>query len=204
MKTEKPFIRNAVFIKSSSKLGECPKNDQPEFAFIGRSNVGKSSLINLLTGKKNLAKTSSTPGKTTLINHYHMDEKWFLVDLPGYGYAKRSKAERKKFGPLIEDYILGRTNLACLFVLIDCRHKPQPIDLGFINWLGVNAIPFCIVFTKTDKLGNNALRQNLQNFQETLLETWEELPQFFLTSALQKTGREELLVFIEKTLENDL
>lgn len=204
MKTDKPFIRNALFIKSSSKLGECPNTDQAEFAFTGRSNVGKSSLINLLTGRKNLAKTSSTPGKTTLINHYHMDEKWFLVDLPGYGYAKRSKSERKKFGPLIEDYILGRENLYCLFALIDSRLNPQPIDLSFIHWLGVNSIPFCVVFTKTDKLGKNQLHQNIQNFQDALLETWEELPRFFFTSSQHKTGREELLGFVEKTLEQRL
>lgn len=193
-------LKQAEFVKSSQKISQCPKSVLPEFAFIGRSNVGKSSLINMLTARKNLAKTSSTPGKTRLINHFIIDENWFLVDLPGYGYAKVSKKEREKFGGLIENYLKTRENLVCVFVLIDSRIKPQLIDLEFINWLGYNGIPFVIAYTKADKTNQKQLNQNLEDFETELLETWEILPDRFITSAPKKTGREEILSYIDSLI----
>lgn len=191
-------MNEAIFIKSSPDLKSCPKDNLPEYAFVGRSNVGKSSLINYISGYKKLAKISSQPGKTRLINHFLVDDAWYLVDLPGYGYAKISKSERKKFTILIEDYLLHRKNLACLFLLIDSRHAPQANDLNFIRWLGENQVPFVICFTKTDKSGTHKLNASIQEYKNTLLESWETLPQFFLTSATNKTGKEEILGFISQ------
>jgi len=195
-------INKAEFTKSSQKTSECPKSGPPEFAFIGRSNVGKSSLINMLTDRKKLAKTSVSPGKTKLINHFLIDKKWYLVDLPGYGYAKVSKKERHKFGKLIMSYLANRETLACVLCLIDCRLNPQQIDIDFIHWMGVNEIPFVLVFTKADKVNKKALSANTQNFLNKLLETWEELPPYFVTSSVKKTGQDELLQFIGETLED--
>lgn len=192
------LIKKAEFVKSSQKLSQCPKGNLKEFAFIGRSNVGKSSLINMLTGRKNLAKTSSTPGKTKLINHFLIDEKWYIVDLPGYGFARVSKKERKRFGSLIEDYIAKRENLICVLVLIDSRIKPQSIDIEFIRWLGENGVPFVIVFTKTDKPNQKDLRNNIATFKNELLKSWEELPPMFSTSAVNEKGKEEILTFAEE------
>jgi len=193
-------INRAKFIKSSQQISQCPETDLPEFAFIGRSNVGKSSLINMLTERKSLAKTSSTPGKTRLINHFEIDTKWFIVDLPGYGYAKVSKKERNKFGSLIEVYISKRENLRCLFVLIDSRLKPQKIDMDFIQWLGENGVPFVIIFTKTDKLNKKHLKINTETFKEEMLKTWEELPEMFYSSAVKASGKDEILEFVNKHL----
>lgn len=193
-------ITRAKFIKSSQKISQCPESELPEYAFIGRSNVGKSSLINMLTGRKSLAKTSSTPGKTRLINHFEIDGRWFIVDLPGYGYAKVSKKERNKFGSLIEDYISKREKLQCLFLLIDSRLKPQKIDMDFIHWLGENGVPFVIVFTKSDKLNQKHLRINTQTFKDEMLKTWEELPEIFISSAEKGLGKEEILGFVGKNL----
>ncbi|MCK4922329.1 MAG: YihA family ribosome biogenesis GTP-binding protein [Bacteroidales bacterium] len=192
------IIKKAVFIKSSQKNSECPNTKQPEFAFIGRSNVGKSSLINMLTGRKSLAKTSTTPGKTRLINHFLIEDNWYLVDLPGYGYAKVSKKDRERFGLLIEEYILKRESLVCVFVLIDSRLKPQKIDLEFITWLGEKQVPFNIVFTKSDKINKKVLHNNLKAFEESLFENWEELPTRILSSSVTKVGREEILKFIQE------
>jgi GTP-binding protein len=189
-------IKNAEFITSNTDVGKCPGGNLPEYAFIGRSNVGKSSLINMLTNKKSLALTSQKPGKTQLINHFLVDDAWYIVDLPGYGYARRGMEGRERIRRIIEDYILRRLQLTNLFVLLDCRHAPQPIDLEFMQWLGRNAIPFAIVFTKTDKLGRSRLQDNLKAYQTRLLETWEELPPFFPTSAEKREGREELLAYI--------
>ena len=190
-------VKDAKFIKSSYKLEDLPKPVYPEFAFIGRSNVGKSSLINMLTNRKNLAKTSVKPGKTRAINHFLIDNKWYLVDLPGYGYAKVSKQERNKWKKLIFDYFQNRPNLINVFVLIDSRLEPQQIDIDFINQLGLKQVPFSIVFTKTDKLSRNKVISNIAKFKRELLKTWEELPPMFLTSAVTKQGRDELLDFIE-------
>jgi GTP-binding protein len=190
------------FKGSFPSIETLPKNDLPEFAFIGRSNVGKSSLINMICDHKDLAKTSSKPGKTQHIVRFSVDNKWFLVDLPGYGYAKVSKESREKFGRLIQDYILERESLFCLFVLIDSRLEPQKIDLEFMEWLGVSGIPFCITFTKTDKLKPSELEINVKNYQEKLLETWEFLPDIFITSAEKKVGKDELLKFINNILKN--
>lgn len=184
---------------SNSDLKNCPRPDRPEYAFIGRSNVGKSSLINILTNNSTLAKISSKPGKTRLINHFMINEEWYLVDLPGYGYANVPKSERLKWEKLVRAYILKRMNLYCLFVLIDSRHKPQVSDIEFIYWLGQNQIPFALVFTKADKLNKEGLQQNIENFREKLLETWEEIPDFFVTSSRGSMGKEEILDFIEKT-----
>lgn len=189
-------IRSALFIKSSDKLSGCPKDNLPEFAFIGRSNVGKSSLINLLTGRKKLAKTSSTPGKTRLINHFLINENWYLVDLPGYGFAKVSKSQRSNFGALIESYVLHRKNLFNLFVLVDANIPPQQIDLDFITWLGLKSIPFSVVFTKIDKPNQKNLTKNLERFREKLHENWEELPPEFMTSAEKKEGGEAILDYV--------
>ena len=191
-----PMIKSAEFVISNSDVRKCPQDGKPEYAFIGRSNVGKSSLINMLTDKKKLAMTSATPGKTLLINHFVINGEWYLVDLPGYGYAKRSKSQNDKLQEIISGYILGREQMTSLFVLIDCRHEPQKIDLEFIEWLGENGIPFSIVFTKADKLTRTALASNIASYRKRLLEEWEELPPIFITSAESKTGREELLQYI--------
>ena len=190
-------IKDVEFVMSNSDVKKCPKPDRPEYAFIGRSNVGKSSLINSLMQRKKLAKTSSTPGKTQLINHFSVNERWYLVDLPGYGFAKVSKAQKQKFERMISDYILGRENLVSVFVLVDSRHTPQQIDLEFMEWLGVSGIPFSIVFTKMDKLKRSEVDAKLSKYQNKMLETWEELPQMFETSAEKNLGREDLLHYIE-------
>ena len=192
------IIKDARFIISNTDVNKCPDEARPEYAFIGRSNVGKSSLINMLTNRKNLAMTSSLPGKTQLINHFLINDQWFLVDLPGYGYAQRGKKNRENIRNIIESYILDRENLTSLFVLIDSRHEPQKIDLEFMEWLGENGIPFSIVFTKTDKQSNRKTTENIENYQRALLETWEELPPVFLTSSVQGKGKEELLDYIER------
>lgn len=191
-------ITDAQFLKSSSNLQECPSPNKPEYAFIGRSNVGKSSLLNMLCQRKNLAKTSGTPGKTRLINHYLINNQWYFVDLPGYGYAKLSKKERLKFTNLINDYLLHRSNLVSLFVLVDSRHPPMEQDLDFINNLGKNGIPFSIVFTKTDKLKPMQLENNTLVYKKRLLQDWAEIPQLFFTSVITQKGRDEILQFIEK------
>lgn len=190
-------IRSAEFVISSSRADMCPQTDLPEYAFIGRSNVGKSSLINMLTGRKGLAMTSSTPGKTLLINHYCVNGEWHLVDLPGYGYAKRGKKEMEKLYNLINHYVCDRQQLTCLFVLIDSRLTPQQIDLDFIQFLGEQQVPFCIVFTKADKNKQGETRKNVDRFLRTLHEEWEELPPHFVTSSEKRMGRNELLGYIE-------
>lgn len=193
-------IVSAQYLISNPSVDKCPQPDRPEYAFIGRSNVGKSSLINLLCNNSKLAKTSTSPGKTQLINHFEITsgdkQKWYLVDLPGYGYAKRAQSQRKEWSKMISDYIRRRENLVNLFVLIDSRHDPQAIDLKFINQLGEWQIPFTIVFTKIDKNKENATKRNVEDFLTTLKKTWAQLPQHFLTSAITKTGRKELLDFI--------
>ena len=190
-------IQSAAFVKSSEKIEQLPKPTLPEYAFIGRSNVGKSSLINMLTGRKKLAKTSGTPGKTKLINHFIINDEWYLIDLPGYGFAKVSKKEREKWDKLIKTYLQTRVTLQCVFVLIDSRIPPQQKDIDFVNWLGANAIPFVIALTKTDKQSPNQINQNFSQLKKALLKTWETLPQHFNTSAVSKEGREEILHFIE-------
>ncbi|MCE5178038.1 MAG: ribosome biogenesis GTP-binding protein YihA/YsxC [Porphyromonadaceae bacterium] len=192
------IIKSAEFIISNTDFRKCPQDGKFEYAFIGRSNVGKSSLINMLTNRKGLAMTSSTPGKTLLINHFLINNEWYLVDLPGYGYARRGKEGREKIRTLIEDYILGRETMTNLFVLVDSRHEPQQIDLEFMEWLGENGVPFGIVFTKADKLGSGRLQLNISNYKDKLLESWEELPPIFVTSSEKGAGREELLDYIEK------
>lgn len=194
-------IKSANFIKSSQKWQDCPEANLPEYAFIGRSNVGKSSLINAMMNKKDLAKTSQTPGKTQLINHFLVNEEWYLTDLPGYGYAKVSKVQRKDFEKLITNYILNRKNLVNLFVLIDIRHTPQKIDIEFIEWCGEHGIPFSIIFTKADKLKPNAAIKNVEHYKNELLKTWDGLPEIYVTSAEKKEGTEEILDFI--TITND-
>lgn len=191
------IIKSAEFIVSNSDYSMCPQDNKPEYAFIGRSNVGKSSLINMLTDRKGLAKTSSTPGKTMLINHFLINDEWYLVDLPGYGYARRGKEGREKIREIIEDYILEREQMTNLFVLLDTRHEPQKIDLEFMEWLGEFEIPFAIVFTKSDKQGPVRLQQNIDAYKNVLLETWEELPPIFVTSSEKKQGREEVLDYID-------
>lgn len=191
-------VNSTEFRGSFPRVQDCPVDDRPEFAFIGRSNVGKSSLINMLTGRKELARTSKKPGKTQLINYFLINQQWHLVDLPGYGYAKISKKKRQEWERMIQDYLVRRIQMQCAFVLIDAMIPPQPIDLDFINWLGEMRIPFVLVFTKTDRLKPDELAQNLQLIREALLETWTELPQQFLTSATARTGREEILTFIEE------
>lgn len=193
------IIKNSKFIISSTDVSSCPKADMPEYAFIGRSNVGKSSLINMLAGKKNLAKISGAPGKTQLINHFLINKSWYLVDLPGYGFAKASKSDREKWGEMIHKYLIKRTNLLCTFILIDSRHEPQKSDIDFIEWLGVNQLPFVIVFTKTDKLKKNQLQQNIDNYKEFLLKSWLELPQMFITSATSVLGKNDILKFVDET-----
>lgn len=190
-------IKSARFIISNTQIEKCPQDGLPEYAFIGRSNVGKSSLINMLTRNKKLAMTSATPGKTLLINHFLINETWYLVDLPGYGYAQRGKQQQEKITHIIENYILEREQMTCLFVLIDSRHEPQKIDLEFMEWLGENGIPFAIVFTKADKLSGGKLKTNMEAYKNRLLEQWEELPPIFATSSEKRTGREELLAYID-------
>ncbi|MDR1653800.1 MAG: ribosome biogenesis GTP-binding protein YihA/YsxC [Prevotellaceae bacterium] len=190
-------IKSAEFIISNTDWRKCPDTQLAEFAFIGRSNVGKSSLINMLTNRKGLAMTSSKPGKTLLINHFIINKEWFLVDLPGYGYASTGKVMREKLHKIIENYILFRPQLTNLFVLIDCRLEPQQIDTEFMEWLGVSDVPFSIVFTKTDKLSKSKLAENLGIYRQKLFETWEELPPILVTSAKTASGKEELLNYIE-------
>lgn len=190
-------IKSAEFTISSSRADMCPKSDIPEYAFIGRSNVGKSSLINMLTKRPKLAMTSSTPGKTLLINHFLINKEWFLVDLPGYGFALRGKKMMEKIKNLIEYYVLEREQLTCLFVLIDSRHEPQKIDLEFIEWLGENGVPFAIIFTKADKQTIGKTKQNVNNYLNKLKEQWEELPPYFISSSENGTGRQEILDYID-------
>ncbi|MCE5174496.1 MAG: ribosome biogenesis GTP-binding protein YihA/YsxC [Bacteroidales bacterium] len=190
-------INSATFIISNAKLSGCPQDGLSEYAFIGRSNVGKSSLINMLTGVKDLAKTSSKPGKTLLINHFLINQSWYIVDLPGYGFAKVGKKMREELHKLVTDYVLKREQLACLFVLIDSRHEAQQIDLDFLEFLGENEIPFAIVFTKTDKITQAELGSNIRKYKESLLETWEELPVMFQTSSEKNRGGKEILQYIE-------
>ena len=183
---------------SNSQVSKCPKELLPEYAFIGRSNVGKSSLINMLTNQKNLAKTSARPGKTQLINHFKIDNTWFLVDLPGYGYARVSKSTKKVFQQFITQYFEQRTQLVCAFVLVDIRHEPQKIDLAFMQWLGEHNIPFASVFTKADKLKPLMIERNIKSYQDILLKSWEEFPPYFITSAENRAGKEELTTYIEQ------
>lgn len=191
------MIKQARFLISNTDVKKCPAPDRPEYAFIGRSNVGKSSLINMLVGQNSLAKVSVRPGKTQLINHFIVDESWYLVDLPGYGYAKISISVKEKFQKLISNYILNRENLYCLFVLIDVRHSPQKIDIEFITWLGENHIPFAIIFTKADKLGKVTVAQNVGAYSQELKKLWEQLPPILVSSSLDGTGRDEIISFIE-------
>ncbi len=190
-------INTADFVISNTDVSKCPKEQLPEYAFIGRSNVGKSSLINMLTNKSKLAKTSGKPGKTQLINHFKINNNWFLVDLPGYGYAKVSKSKRQTFQAFIKDYFLQRTQLVCSFVLVDSRHEPQKIDLDFMQFLGESGIPFCIIFTKSDKLKLSQLNRNVEVYTKKMTQTiWEEMPPYFVTSASNKKGKDELLKYI--------
>jgi GTP-binding protein len=199
-------IKSAEFVMSNSDVSKCPKNPIPEYAFIGRSNVGKSSLINMLTQKKSLAKTSGRPGKTQLINHFKINGEWFLVDLPGYGYARTSKTTKRIFQKFITEYFSKRTQLVCGFVLVDIRHEPQKVDLEFMQWLGENQIPFSIIFTKADKLRPSQIDKHVNAYRDKLLEdVWEEMPQHFVTSSSKAIGREEVINFIgqiNKDLKN--
>lgn len=190
-------IKSAEFVISNTDVRKCPEGTRPEYAFIGRSNVGKSSLINMLTARKGLAMTSQKPGKTLLINHFLINKEWFLVDLPGYGFAQRGKEGRENIRRIIESYVLQRPQLTCLFVLLDCRHEPQKIDLEFMEWLGENEVPFAIIFTKIDKISRGRLTENLNKYKERLLEAWEELPPILLSSSETKDGREEILDYIQ-------
>lgn len=192
------IVNSARFVISNTDVKKCPDGSRHEYAFIGRSNVGKSSLINMLTGRKGLAMTSATPGKTMLINHFLVNDDWYIVDLPGYGYARRGLESRKKLQDIIEGYILHRQQMTNLFVLIDSRHEPQKIDMDFFRWLGENGIPFSIVFTKTDKLGKEACKRNIEAYCSALLEEWEELPPVFKTSSVSGEGRENLLDYISQ------
>ncbi|MEM9895509.1 MAG: ribosome biogenesis GTP-binding protein YihA/YsxC [Bacteroidota bacterium] len=191
-------IKKAEFLLSNTAVAACPEPDRPEYAFIGRSNVGKSSLINMLTSRKKLAKTSSTPGKTQLINHFMINDDWYLVDLPGYGWAQTSKSNKAQWRKMIEDYLLKRTNLVLVFLLIDVRHPPQEVDTNFMTWMGEKQIPFVLVFTKADKLGKNALGKNIEQYKQELLKTWEELPLTFATSSTSGLGQKEMLNYIDK------
>lgn len=193
------LITSAEFLKSSTSYSQCPTPNMPEYAFIGRSNVGKSSLINMLVGRKQLAKTSSTPGKTQLINHFLINNSWYLVDLPGYGFAKVSKIEKAKWEKMINDYLVKRSNLMVVLLLIDSRIPMQEVDNKFMRWMGESEIPFTIVFTKTDKLKRNELEKNIADYKSALLNYWEELPPFYITSSEKKTGQEELRKYIEET-----
>lgn len=190
-------IKQAAFVVSNTQVAKCPTHKLPEYAFIGRSNVGKSSLINMLTNHKGLAKTSSKPGKTQLINHFLINKEWYLVDLPGYGYAKVSKQSKKTFQQFITDYFKKRRELVNAFVLVDIRHEPQKIDLEFMQWLGENAIPFAIVFTKADKLTEKQIQEHVISYSEILLQQWEEMPPYFITSSENRLGKEDLLSYIE-------
>ncbi len=189
-------IKSAEFVMSNSDVDKCPKDRLPEYAFIGRSNVGKSSLINMLMQRKSLAKTSGRPGKTQLINHFLINKNWYLVDLPGYGYARVSKSSKKVFQKFITNYFEKREQMVLAFVLVDCRHEPQPIDMEFMQWMGENQVPFSIIFTKADKLKPNALQRNLENYEQKMLATWEEMPHYIVTSSSNDTGRDELLAYI--------
>ena len=190
-------IKSAEFVISNSRVEKCPTTGLPEYAFIGRSNVGKSSLINMLTARKGLAMTSQKPGKTQLINHFIINDAWYLVDLPGYGYARLGKDSRDSLRRMIEDYVLERKELVLLFVLLDCRHEPQKIDLEFIQWLGEEGVPFALVFTKADKLSKGRLAANVEAYKAKIREEWEELPPIFVTSSEERMGRDELLGYIE-------
>jgi ribosome biogenesis GTP-binding protein ysxC len=192
------IIKSAEFVISNSRVEKCPTTGLPEYAFIGRSNVGKSSLINMLTARKGLAMTSQKPGKTQLINHFIINDAWYLVDLPGYGYARLGKDSRDSLRRMIEDYVLERKELVLLFVLLDCRHEPQKIDLEFIQWLGEEGVPFALVFTKADKLSKGRLAANVEAYKAKLREEWEELPPIFVTSSEERMGRDELLGYIEE------
>jgi len=196
-------IISVLFVKSSIKHQDCPKPDKPEFAFIGRSNVGKSSLINMLTGRKKLAKISSTPGKTQLINHFLINNGWYMVDLPGYGWAKTSKVNKSLWEQMIQDYLLKRENLISVFVLIDVRLPPQMIDIEFVNWAGEHGIPFVILFTKADKTSKNKVQMSIAKFRKTLEQTWEESPKIVITSAKDQLGKKEILDYIEQ-LDKDI
>jgi len=191
------IIKDAQFVISNTDYKKCPQDGKPEYAFIGRSNVGKSSLINMLTNRKGLAMTSSKPGKTQLINHFIINNEWYLVDLPGYGYAQRGKEGRENIRKIIDSYILKRAELTCLFLLLDCRHEPQKIDLEFINWLGEEGVPFVIVFTKTDKISKGKLKDNSEIYISKLNETWEEIPRIFYTSSEHKIGNDEIMNYID-------
>ena len=191
-------ITSAEFVISNKDVNKCPSGTLPEYAFIGRSNVGKSSLINMLTNHKKLAQTSATPGKTLLINHFLINKKWYLVDLPGYGYAQRGQKGKQQIQQIIENYIMLREQMTNLFVLIDSRLEPQTIDMNFIEWLGKAGIPFSLIFTKADKLGSNKLNSNIQTYLKALQEQWEELPPYFVSSSLNRTGRQEILDYIEQ------
>jgi GTP-binding protein len=191
-------IKNAEFVKSSSRIAECPKDPRPEYAFIGRSNVGKSSLINMLTHRNKLAKISSKPGKTQLINHFLIDERWYLVDLPGYGWAKVSKKDKERWKVMIDAYLLQRTQLMNVFVLIDSRHEAQKIDLDFMMWLGTNGIPFSIIFTKIDKLGTTMLQKNMAAYRKELKKYWEEMPPIFEVSNVKRIGGEDVIQYIHQ------
>jgi len=195
-------IKEAQFVVSNTDVEKCPAGNRPEYAFIGRSNVGKSSLINMLTNKKTLAKISGKPGKTRLINHFLIDKDWFLVDLPGYGYAQVPKAERLKWEKMLRNYILKRENLYCLFVLIDSRHPAQKVDLDFMEWLGVSQIPFSIIFTKSDKLRPVELEANLKAYEEKMFETWEVMPHYLVSSSETGLGKEEILTYIDNVSKN--
>ncbi len=190
-------IKSAEFVMSNSDVTKCPKNLLPEYAFIGRSNVGKSSLINMLTNRKSLAKTSGRPGKTQLINHFLINKNWYLVDLPGYGYARVSKSAKKTFQKFITQYFSLREQLVSAFVLVDIRHEAQPIDLEFMEWLGENSIPFSIIFTKADKLKPNAITRHVENYKLKLLETWEDMPNYFVTSSSKSIGKDDVLNYID-------
>ena len=192
-------INTATFVISNTDVSRCPTERVPEYAFIGRSNVGKSSLINMLTNHKKLAKTSGKPGKTQLINHFKINDTWFLVDLPGYGYAQVSKTKRKSFQSFIKDYFLQREQLVCTFVLVDSRHEPQKIDLEFMAFLGENGIPFAIIFTKTDKLASSKLNKNITKYKKDILKAWEVVPTHFITSSETEMGKEDVINFIEQT-----
>lgn len=191
-------VANAEFVVSNTNVEQCPKTKLPEYAFIGRSNVGKSSLINMLCNKKKLAKTSSTPGKTQLINHFLINKQWYLVDLPGYGYARTSKVQKKTFQKFITDYLIKRKELISTFLLIDLRHKPQPLDLKYMNWLGKNLIPFSIIFTKADKLKEVEINEHILKYLNDIRKDWEEIPQHFITSSEKKIGKSELLNYIDE------
>jgi len=190
-------IKTAEFIKSSTHFKDCPPENLPEYAFLGRSNVGKSSIINMLTGYGKLAKTSASPGKTQLINHFIINESWYLADLPGFGYAKVSKKLRQQWGPMIQNYLMNRNNLICSFLLVDSRHEPQKSDIENMEWFGTKGLPFAIVFTKADKLSSTQLQSNISHYRKKLAENWDPLPDMFITSSEKRMGRDEILGFID-------